>query len=286
MCSESTYYHMANSRVSPVVSIMQNCKSVLFFHQTQFLNYEPPSPPHRTVQVLGLCDPKLNQRHLPCWLLFCILLGCLPLLWPSLISRIFNRLFSLVSPSSSLLTLTTTCGWFPSQCHRLSPISTGSRFPYSTCANNFSWRPFQNVLFHLTKGTTTLLLFKPKIWNSFSLLYPLISFGSKPCPFYLQLHSKPCQLPPSQWHQPRPPTDPSCTHNCHHLLLASCLHSCQLVLYFMYSKMYIFSYFNTSEIGIHLTVDGTLKLYCFFFFFLSNFNISKTRVKILQSMVS
>lgn len=144
MCSKSTYitrqileYHPRLHYAKPQVSTLSPSNSVSQLWTTQSAMW------YIVLKFLAFVMPNLTNGHLPCWLLFCILLGCLPLLWPSLISRIFSRVFSLVSLSSHLLTLTTMCGWFPSQCNRLSPNSTESRFPYSTCASNFIWRPFK-----------------------------------------------------------------------------------------------------------------------------------------------
>lgn len=144
MCSKSTRitwqileYHLGLHYAKPQVSTLSPSNSVSQLWTTQ------SAMQYIVLKFLAFGKPNLTNGHLPCWLLFCILLDCLPLLWPSLISRIFSRAFSLVSPPSHLLTLTTTCGWFPSPCHRLSPNSTESRFPYSTCASNFTWRPFK-----------------------------------------------------------------------------------------------------------------------------------------------
>lgn len=145
------------------------------------------------------------------------------------------------------MTVSTSCGWIPDQYHRLSPISTESRLPYSTMGlisggsldtwpkQRYDHNLFQSLFF--SKGINILLLFKPQIRSHSSLSFNPIS----PLPMssvhstsnytqnlvsYLHLSdaSLTIRLPPAWLQSPCGPF---------------CLHSCQRVLYFLNSKMYI-----------------------------------------------
>lgn len=193
------------------------------------------------------------------------------------------------------MTLTTTCGWLSKQYHRLSRIFYWGQISlFNHVLNHLIWKSishvasnevmivtFQNTFFHLSKGTTILPCSKQSL--EFTLLSPspLHLICQWPLPVLLPMTLKIWSII-SIIITPAYSADISHPHDSDQLLFVSLLalfSTSSVLVLFKDSKKYIsFSYFNTSEIGMHLTISWwhfKISLALFSFFFLSNFNISE-----------
>ena len=210
-------------------------------------------------------------------------------------SPVFSLFSALIYPHDF-----TAYGWLPNQYRGFSPHlywiqislfnhclirSLGSLL--GTWPEMKLWLWLFKITFSISVKVPPPILFKPYIWKSFTLPHSLSQLS-----LFLPIHlSATLKIWSVTSISMTPAYSPDISHlhdsnQCQFASLLAPFSTSSLCVIFQ-DVCFFFSYFNTSEIGIHLTISWwhfkiALVLFFFFFFFsLSNFNISK-----LQSTLS